>query len=314
MSLFIKKTIFFFLIVSGLFWGFEIIFTQGLRQSKAYHFGDWNKIYEGELDADLVVSGSSKACVHLDPLILDSVLAFNTYNLGVNGYLFSMEKYRYDVFKANNRTPKVIIQVVSNGTLGKRKDLYALQQFLPYIDDPIIREATKGYKGFGYADYYLPFVRYFGHRRAMLDGFSTFLGIGDNPKVTQRGYTINELSWDNSFERYKRIYPNGRDVVIEKEVVKLFKAFLKERQEEGVKVILVYPPTYVESQPYINNRKEIMELYQSIADEFQIPFWDYSNLPIASDTSYFYNSQHLNRKGALLFSNRVALDIKKAMK
>jgi hypothetical protein len=37
-----------------------------------------------------------------------------------------------------------------------------------------------------------------------------------------------------------------------------------------------------------------------------MPFWDYSNHPLCQKREFSYNSQHLNAKGAALFSEDFA--------
>jgi hypothetical protein len=58
------------------------------------------------------------------------------------------------------------------------------------------------------------------------------------------------------------------------------------------------------------NRGEIFATFQRLCDEFQVPLWDYSNSPISRQRDNFYNSQHLNARGAALFSTDLAQKLK----
>ncbi|GHV09600.1 hypothetical protein FACS1894162_0470 [Bacteroidia bacterium] len=53
-----------------------------------------------------------------------------------------------------------------------------------------------------------------------------------------------------------------------------------------------------------------MQVYHGFAEKYDIPFLDYTHDPICYDTTYFYNAMHLNKKGAELFSLKLANDIK----
>jgi hypothetical protein len=61
-----------------------------------------------------------------------------------------------------------------------------------------------------------------------------------------------------------------------------------------------------------NNRSQIMKTFRDISAKLNVPFWDYSGSPICRDRELFYNSQHLNTRGAEVFSadlaNRLAAE------
>ena len=80
---------------------------------------------------------------------------------------------------------------------------------------------------------------------------------------------------------------------------------------DSIGIILIYPPTYHESHRYIKNRDEIISLFESIANKNKIPFLDYSEDSLSYSTKYFYNSQHLNKNGGELFTEKICADIKK---
>jgi hypothetical protein len=67
-------------------------------------------------------------------------------------------------------------------------------------------------------------------------------------------------------------------------------------------VVLVYSPEYIESQRITRNRGQILADLRAIATEFRVPLWDFSGEAVGGMREYFYNSQHLNRKGATAFS------------
>ena len=72
---------------------------------------------------------------------------------------------------------------------------------------------------------------------------------------------------------------------------------------------LVYSPEYIEAQGLYRNRKEIFKMFKEIANNYDVEFMDYSQDPICYDKSFFYNSQHLNAKGAELFSKKIAVEM-----
>ena len=79
-------------------------------------------------------------------------------------------------------------------------------------------------------------------------------------------------------------------------------------------MIFVYTPEHIEGQHFVSNRAEIMAFYKKIADKYNIPFIDYSADSMCYNKDYFYNSEHLNLKGANMFSQKLASDLKKIIK
>ena len=50
------------------------------------------------------------------------------------------------------------------------------------------------------------------------------------------------------------------------------------------------------------NRGEVLSLYTNYSHKYNIPFYDYSNDAISYQKKYFYNTNHLNKTGAELFT------------
>lgn len=282
----------------------------GLRKSNYDLYSEWNDVYNGRTNANLLIMGSSRSWVHISPFILDDVLKVNSYNLGMDGWSFSMQSARFKVFLKHNRKPDYVIQSLDMGTLDKREDLYQYQQFLPYLSDPIIWSATQKYKGkFTLTQYYFPLFKYNGNWNLVIIGLLNYFGAKADEPLKYKGQQGQDSEWDNSFDKYKKDNPNGVKEKIDGETKVEFENYLNYCKENGIKVALVYTPEYYEAQQLTINREEVMEIYRSYAAKFDIPFLDYSNHPISFNKSYFYNSQHMNKNGAEIFSKILAQDL-----
>jgi hypothetical protein len=311
MKRFVKRTGLFCLAVLLVLGILDVFVSYGLRKSNSNTFNNLNKVFNGEINADLVVNGSSKALVHFSPKILDSVMEINSYNLALDGTEFMVQKTQYDIYLKNNTKPKYVIQTVSSGSLVKNTEIRNQVQFAPYLNVDEINEMAKKYDGFKWYDYYVPFVRYTGEFEQIVDGSFSAFNVHLKQSSKYKGYLEKQAEWDSSFANVMEINPNGISWTFDSASIKLFRDFLEESRAKDITVFLVYPPTYHEFHSYLNNRQEILSFYKKIAEEYAIPFMDYSNCFLSQDKSYFYNSQHLNKKGAELFSQQVANDILK---
>jgi len=310
MSKFLIKALAFIFTIMCLLFGLDFFITTGLKKNTSNVYIDWNRIFNGEIRSNLIINGSSIAEVQISPYILDSILAVNSYNFGMSGFSFFMQRARYDIYLAHNSTPEIIIQIVGDATLQKEDGLFQIEQFLPYMGDSIIQKATQNYKGFAYWDYHIPFLRYAGRTNTIVKGFASYFNIELLKSRKYKGYACNDFKWDNNFESFKKLYPTGTRMGINNSYLTSLQNFVKEESQKGTIVILVFPPTYFELKKYILNRDELISTYKSITDENNILFLDYSQSIFSKNRNYFYNATHLNKLGSELFSRKLALDIK----
>lgn len=310
----IRKFIFRFLLFSTplllFFLTGEYVVTQGLRKVKNTLYKEWNELYDGAINADIVIQGSSRAWVHVSPMILDSALKVNSYNLGLDGAGFKLQYCRYKEYLQYNQKPKTIIQTLDVFTLQQRKHLTDHLQFLPYLLQPGIRTQLLPYHSFSNAEYYVPFYRYINYPDKITLGLQNFFSGIPPTSNKYKGYEGKAIPWDGLFEKYKKNHPNGRFIPQSPDYIRLMELFLDESTRQGIQVILVYPPEYVEAHLFTTNRKEVINHFTGFAKKYNLQFLDYSNDTISHDKTLFYNSQHLNKKGAELFSKKLAQDIK----
>ena len=57
------------------------------------------------------------------------------------------------------------------------------------------------------------------------------------------------------------------------------------------------------TQAFFHARERTVRAFAGIARQYGVSYWDYSADPICGEKAYFYNSQHLNHKGAAAFSS-----------
>ncbi len=307
---FIKRTLFFGVLLLILSLSLDILITNGLKKSQTFHFVDWNNIYNSKINSDIIISGNSKAWHHISPKILDSILDAKSYNLGIDGYDFVMQNAKANVYLNHNKKPRLLIQVVGNSTLNLRKDLYQSIQFKPYLNDSVISKATKKYNGFSKLDYHIPLYRYRGENSILVNSVLNIVGLGhlQKDKNKYKGFEAYDRTWDNSFQQFVKKYPKGKTFNVSEYHKNIFENFIKEQKQNNIEIVLVYSPTFYKSQQYINNR--IVSFFKNVAKKYDAKFLDYSNYKFAKNKKYFYNSQHLNKAGAELFSKLLAEDIK----
>ena len=298
------------------FVGGEYIITTGLQKTNYDFYNEWNEITKGKVNADIIINGSSRAWVHVSPQILDSALKVNSYNLGFNDLGMSSQYYKYQEYLAHNTPPKMIIQTLDVFTLKSRDYLFDAAQYLPFFSHQNIRNCTSQSGLFSTPDFYIPLVRYFKYRKTALLGFKEFFNPTNYPNTRYKGFQGMDLTW----KPVQVSQANAQVLHLEKVIkiadaeIKLMERFLAECRQQKIQVVLVYTPEFIEGQDHHKNRMDVMKTYQQIAQKYQVKLLDYSQDTISYQKNLFYNVQHLNKKGAEIFSKKLATDLKKLPK
>lgn len=288
-----------------------------LSKSKTYaekEYPIWNEIIEGRINADIVINGNSRAWVQYNSTMIEDELGMITYNIGIDGHNFWLQYLRHQFLLKYNTKPKIILQSVDFTTLEKRSDLYNSEQFLPYMlwnDD--IYKYTSPYKGFSYYDYKIPLVRYYGKNKAIQTVLHHIFDIHEKTDQRVKGYQPQEESWNNdlSLAKEKMDY---YEVKNDHQTIELFDTYLKECKQNNIQIILIYPPELIDGQKFIRDRSTVIDIFEGFSNKYDIPFYDLSNDSMSYKQEYYYNSTHLNKLGAELFTSKIIDILKKELK
>ena len=291
-----------FIILSSI----AILSDAGIKKTEHNNYVVWNDLYTGNINADIIILGSSRAWVHISPKILDSILFVNSYNLGIDGHNFKMQKCIYEAYLNNNRNPGIVIHCLDINTLSQQKELYNLEQTIPYLGDTIVSNATKRFVGYNWVDYYNPFSKYLFRNKSLKIGLLEIFNIYDFITNKYKGYRGNTKQWDGKFDSFIKNNPGGIRVGVDIEVRNSFDNFLAKNREWGIETILVYPPELKKAQALIINRDSILKIYKSMAQKYDLYLIDFSDDTICLSKQYFYNSSHLNKTGAEIFTAKLS--------
>jgi hypothetical protein len=311
MKKFLTNIIVLGLILLTICFVFDKFVTSGLRKSNMLIYEKITKIFNGSLNADLIINGNSKSYVQLSPVIIDSVLNLNSYNLGLDGNDFVIQKLQYDLYENENTTPKIIIQTVDFATFRKAEgELYNYVRFAPYLNIEEVKNTTKLYDGFTFVDYNLPFFKYSGQPLEVIEGFLSAFNVHIAPSNLEKGYIQKNLTWDGSFDKFKEKFKDGVHTTIDKSTCDLFEEYILECKQKNIALFLVYTPVYYEFIPYDLDRQVLFDYLETVSKKYDVPFLDYSEDKLTFNKNYFFNSQHLNKEGSELFTKKLSSDIK----
>jgi hypothetical protein len=288
--------------------------SSNLKKSNTYaqkEFPTWNSIIEGRVNSDIIINGSSRAWVHINPTLISDCLSVSAYNLGINGHNVFMQDFRMSLLLQKNTKPHLIIHSLDVFTLQKQKELFNPDQILPYmlkIDD--IKKTTLNYEGYKSIDYEIPLIRYYGKFHAIKTAISMYLAPRNNPIGRIKGYEGQNLHWNSDFEKAKSVMKSYKSL-IDRSLVRLFEKYIQHCKMNKIKLIFVYTPEYIEGQHFIENRQQVIAVYQQLSEKYTIPFYDFSNDKISFNINFFYNATHLNKTGSEKLTKQLIDTIRK---
>ena len=293
---------FFTVIFVGIL-GLDRTITFGLRHVKTGQYGVSNRIMQGKVNAQLVITGSSRALSHYDPRILETKTGLSGFNLGRNGSQTDMQLALFRTYLEHNKNLRVVLHNLDGFSFEATRQVYDPGQYVPYLYDRQLYDPLRRINPAVWKSRYLPLYGYVVEDMS----FSWMLGlaalVGWSPREEYfLGFNPRSKAWTDEFQNFKAGNSNGISWPIDPEGVQGIQEIIHLCRQEGFQLIFVYSPEYSEMQKLTRNRSEVFARLREMADRADIPFWDYSDWRFAGETRYFQNSQHLNADGAELFS------------
>jgi hypothetical protein len=298
----------FFAVMALTAFGLDALINTGLRRVKTSEFGALNRSMSGAVNAEILVTGSSRALAHYDPSIIQSITGKTTYNLGLNGSHTDMQLGLLKAYLRHNAKPEILVHNLdTHSLLSTEDDLYHPGLYLPYLAEDDLYRALKDVRPDVWKWKWIPLYGYAVEDMnfTWVDGLKGFFGI--NPREDFfLGYNPRKPVWTDEFEHLKENHPSGVRIGINRAGEEAMQNLIELCRQRGIRLILVYSPEYHEMQELTINRAEIFAKFEDLARRYQVPFWDYSKSSFSQDRKFFNNSQHMNVDGATAFSRDLA--------
>lgn len=278
-----------------------------LRKSRYVYFYAWNDAFNGKINDDVLVYGSSRARKQVNPKVFEENTTSTMYNLGLDGQTVTLQKAMQDVYFGHNKIPKLILYVVDEFTMAKDEFMFNTEQVLPYLNDTIIKNASREYKSLNFFDYNLPLVRYAGRREILKEVFNTLLHNSKQANKEYKGFTFND----------RKLVVKGNNNAVMKDTVKIVPKFAKDFiqmiddvQKKNIQLVFIIPPMHHLSWDYYAYHPQFMQFMDSVAKQKNIPILNYHNHEFTKIDSLFADAQHVNIPGAKFFTELIVKDLK----
>ena len=252
---------------------------------------------DDSIEADVLAMGSSRIVKHFDPAVFDSVAGVKSYNIGMDGAHIPDILARYILYKQRNPLPKVALVNIDYFTLtdNSTKDM---SQFFPWFIYRRFRKAVSFVRPFSFGQLYIPMYRY--------DIANLFRALYERERPLEKGFDPVNHPFDNDAVNRSSLVFKANP----KFEPYLFQ-FLDILEEDGVKVVFLFSPWHDDAIAKAKTLGQMLEYYSKVASERGLTLLDYTKMPFSSDTSFFFDAIHLNGRGAAVFTDSLARDLKR---
>jgi hypothetical protein len=287
--------------------------NKGLQKSHVDFYGKMNAASDTTTHTKLVIIGSSRALVHFDTRILDSVTGLASYNYGLNAASIKTCFNTISYVLHYQKQAKLVLLNIDYNLFDLSTDPYKDAYYYPFEKNmPGFLTSDNGSNKFLHRltvfdiSLYDDYTKY-----AALDGW---LRPHRKLEGSFNGYTPN-----NDFTDFKIpvVNPSQKtNITLSDSGFKQLNDIINLCKKEQVQLALLVSPYYKGCFPdvYFTNYYSIIEAVKQTAIKNKVVFIDYSALPSLSDKKYFYNCNHLNTTGAGLYTAIVADTIHKFLK
>ncbi len=297
----------------------QYLADSGLKKMDDSIYADWNKILGGQLNSDLVILGSSRAYVSYDPLIIEKTTGLSSYNLSFNAGSYNLQGLKFESYLKKNKHPLVIIQNIDLTHFSKSNYIPEGFQFLPYLDNNKLSLGLSEINSDYSWNHYIPLFKYNPYKSFLVKGLFSLVGKEYSILPTNKGFApkINIFKKDeHNLRRLRELASDTANIQLFRKKLLITKEFLQKYKNDSTKIFLVWAPEYKERLEIITSivNPVKQDIVQMVSNMPGIYFLDFSEDPINLKKEYFYDTFHLNEKGATLFSTKLSVEIDRILK
>ncbi|WP_319370811.1 hypothetical protein [uncultured Ilyobacter sp.] len=280
--------------------------------SKISPFGYNEKRYpnvqEATLQSDLLILGSSQAYSGFNPIIFDTNLGIDTYNLGTPAEIPVITYYRFEeAMKKSN--PKVVIIDIYFRILSYDVNFQYIPLWIKSVSSetkekimseiPLKDRLKVTFNITGMDQNISEYIRNFSKERSA--GHKGFVSV-------KKKASLDTLEEENRFEEYtfETNYHVAKNIEYLDKIIDISK-------KRGIKVIFVTTPLPKSSVEKIRNYNDINNFIEGHLRKKGVDYYDFNILknPVFIDTEDFEDGNHLNYYGATKISEYVSKEILK---
>lgn len=278
----------------------------GIKKNKAGIFNKYNELFLKEGNAyDVLFLGSSRSEMHFNPKVFDAITGLNSYNMGISGASPKISLALLKTYCKQHQKPNYIIFNIDYFSLQNDTDrLNDFPRYFPYLNNANLKnelnQMDNRFNSFYYNPLHsLPYTQV-EYLSTALHGWLNISGKYDT--LMYKGYQTSELKEINTEDEPKPIYSfisiKNRNYI---------DSLIQFTSSNHIELILVTSPVFGGGKKNVLNKTTLSNQLKNISYINHIHYFDYTDSLAFQNSELFADYFHLNRKGALKFSQSISL-------
>ena len=279
----------------------------GLLKYYSNNFEHLTEILENKTAYDMIFIGSSRTNYQVYPKIIDSICSVNSYNAAITGARTADFELILKGYLVNHPAPKVLVLNIDLISFARKEEIRQYTEYYPFLNNV---EVSRVLAKYGYHPY---LVKAFPFLAIMdLDDYNkeNALRLAHGKGDTAMPKAIGSEKGFVTIDAMKPYTPYPERLPVYDESVATINEIIKICKQNKITLIFTYSPEYdFKFQKLMSNSDTILALVTTIAEKNHIPYLRDDSLNMCKDQDLFWNVNHLNRKGAMIYSAILAHEI-----
>jgi len=283
-----------------------------VRRINVGEFGVLNNIDSGGINAEIIISGSSRAYNGIHPGVIESVTGMSCYNIATNGTDLGVQLPKLKWYLNHNQKPRVIIQDLSQFGEDISSTIFEPYKYLAFLEDDSLYNGLKRVnKRFWMHKYFYPSnLKYYN-----LDFYYKLAKEIKNSRKNHdfliNGFSPASSEWRGNLDLLHTKYPDGLPAHLPDEYKRYITELIQFCRSNEIILIIAILPNFVEISEIITVIDDVNAHYATLSDEEDVFYLNYTDSIISQERINFFNHTHLNLSGAEKLSERLGQDLLK---
>ncbi len=286
--------------------------------NKPYSYGSLSKLYAGTINADVVIFGSSRTQLHINPMIIEELTGLTSYNLAQAGTNIFQSFFTLEEYMLHNKKPKIVIFEADIRQLDKKILLrFEKHNFKKYIflsrhtaelfNQTLLEKISHSLIKSQCATNN-PYIFYHYFSKSIWNKRQEEQSVVDNNDwVFSKGAHLKK-----GIDPTRGINPQKEEYHIDlsSDREELFRRLLRYAEQQRFILLLFSPPSIL-SWEKNKSMESAIEFYRNLSSKSNsIYYADYSfDDDLRKNKSLWFNGAHLNIVGANLLTKKITTHI-----
>lgn len=305
------KVVFSVLIILAFLVGMSKLYDFGLAQNvnmKASY------VQSTVIDADVLLHGPCEPLWMIYPKLLDQKTGVKSYNLALSHSDFADNFLHLYLYLKNNKAPKYLFLYATSESMDGKYNTFHTYRFAPYVGDPVVDSVLKENDSAYFMWTKIPFMKYAYYSNSInfetVQGLKHYIVGKTDPRFPDGYEPPYQRLWDNHFDAFIKLYPNGYRFKWSKLRERYLRKILVLANQHNIEVVLYESPVLNEAIPYQPNRKAITDSIRMVAQEYGAEYVQFQDMEMANHRKYYTSALNTTIAGARVFTDSLGLYIK----